>query len=93
MADGLPCVGNYYNLCISMSPVPIDDHMVAEIRFRLFLTGNRDFENLVEHLVRRHGCYYSQIPRDEFRLLFVVDEHGNVGGRRDPKDDFQFNES
>ena len=92
MADGLPCVGNYYNLCISMSPVPIDDHMVAEIRFRLFLTGNRDFENLVEHLVRRHGGYYFQIhahARDEFRLQFVMDEHGNVGGRRDPNDDFQ----
>ena len=68
--------------------------MVAEIRFRLFLTGNRDFENLVEHLVRRHGVrvYYFQIhahARDEFRLQFVVDEHGNVGGRRDPNDDFQ----
>ena len=36
MAAGLPCVGNYYNLCISTSSAPIDDSMVAEIRFRLF---------------------------------------------------------
>ena len=53
---------------------------------------NSNYDSLVENLVHRHGRYYSQIrahARDEFRLLFVVDEHGNVGGRRDPNDDFQ----
>ena len=85
--EGLPAGRRgYYDECLRALTRPIDDAMMAELRFRGRMWRNHDYNRIVEQLAEdRGGWFYRGIhahARIVFRANFEVDAKGNVGRKR-----------
>ena len=88
IAEGLPRIGHYYDLCVVNLETPIDDKMITEFRFRSHLWQNPVYDTIVKTLYHQRGGrnYWGMgaHARDTIRRRYVINADGSLGQRRPP---------